>query len=380
MNKGNNILLLGAVNVGKVKLTPFQIFSLIILFELGSAIVFSIGVEAKQDAWIAILLGMVGSILLFFVYYYLFKQFPDLTLIEYIKKILGKHLGWVVGFLYTVYFLYIAVRVLRDFEDLIVTAILPETPAFIVGLLMTLTIIYVVYHGIEVLARTGEFYFLIFLLIGLVVNFLYLVSGVIDIENILPFLGEGWKPILDASFPQILTFPFGEIIVFTMLFPLLNNKKSALKVAIFGLVISGLLIAFSQMMNIAVLGVDIVERSSFPLLSSISKIQIGDFLERLDALAVISLIVGLFFKISIFTYAGVVGASILFKVKRYQTLLFPISMIVLGGSMSISESLAEHLDKGFAVVPDYLHLPFQIYIPLVLLVITIIRKKYFKTL
>lgn len=361
--------------MGKVKLTPFQLFALIILFELGSAIVISLGIEAKQDAWIAILLGLTGSILLYFIYYYLFRQYPNLTLIEYLEKILGKYLGWFVGFLYSLYFIYIASRVLRDFEDLALTAILPETPVFVVGLLMILTIVYVVYAGIEVLARTGEFYFLIFLLIGFVVNSLFVVSGEIEVKNFLPILGEGWMPVLTTAFPTVLTFPFGEIIVFTMLLPLLNDKKSALKVGIIGLVISGFLIVFSTMMNIAVLGVDIVERSTFPLLSAIGKIRIGEFLERLDALAVVSLIVGLFFKISIFLYAGVVSVSHLFKVKKYQSILLPISIIVLVSSISIAENFSEHLKEGLEVVIYYLHLPFQVYIPVLLLVITLIKKK-----
>jgi len=361
--------------VEKINITPFQLFVLIILFQLGSAIVIAPGVEAKQDAWIAIVLGLSVGTFLFLIYHYLFRQFPDLTLTEYLPKILGKHLGWCVGFLYSLYFLYIGIRVLRDFGDLLVTAILTETPLFIISLLMTLTIVYVVYLGIEVLARTGEFYFLILMIIGFVVNGLFVISGEIEINHLLPVLGDGWKPIIDATFPTLVTFPFGEVVVFTMLLPLLKNKKSALKVGIIGLVFSGILIAFATMMNIAVLGIDIVERASFPLLSAIGKIQIGDFLERLDALAVVSLIVGMFFKIAIFLYAGVFGASILFKVKEYQKLLMPIGIVVLISSMAIAETFSEHLKIGLEIVPTFLHLPFQVYIPVLLVMITLIRKK-----
>lgn len=361
----------------KIKITPFQLFALIILFQLGSTIVINPGVEAKQDAWIAILFGLSGGVLLLLIYYYLYNQFPKLSLTEYLQKILGKYLGWLVGFLYTLYFLYIGTRVLRDFGDLLVTAILPETPLFIICLLMTLTIVYVIYHGFEVLARTGEFYLLLLMFIGLIVNLFFFISGEVEIENMLPILGEGWMPILSTAFPKVLTFPFGEMIVFTMIFPYLNNKKAALKVGVIGLVFSGLLITFATMMNIAVLGIDIVDRSTFPLLSAIGKIRIGEFLERLDALAVISLIVGMFFKISIFIYAGVLGASILFKVERYQVLLMPICIIVLVSSISIAENLSEHLEEGLEIVPYYIHLPFQVYIPILLLVITVIRKKLF---
>lgn len=360
----------------KVKITPFQLFVLIVLFQIGSTVIHAPGVDAKQDAWIAILLGLSAGVLVYLIYYHLYRQFPDLPLIEYLPKILGKYLGWFVGFLYSLYFLYIATRLLRTFGDLLVTAIFPETPLFIINLLMTLTIIYVISLGIEVMARTGEFYFLILMLIGFVVNVLFLVSGEIKIENLLPILGEGWMPVLTTAFPLVFTFPFGEMIVFTMLLPYLTNKKSALKVGVIGLVFSGVLIAFATMMNIAVLGVDIVERATLPLISAIGKIQIGDFLERLDALAVVSLVVLMFFKISIFIYAGVLGTSILFKVTKYQKLLLPISIIFLVGSISIAENFSDHLEEGLVVVPYYIHLSFQVYIPVLLLIITIIRRKF----
>jgi spore germination protein KB len=52
----------------KVQVNALQMFVLIVLFELGSAILFGPGSAAKQDAWITNLLGLAGGLLLFFVY------------------------------------------------------------------------------------------------------------------------------------------------------------------------------------------------------------------------------------------------------------------------------------------------------------------------
>ncbi|MEH7749512.1 GerAB/ArcD/ProY family transporter, partial [Neobacillus drentensis] len=62
----------------KAKISGFQLFVLIVLFEMGSALLLSPGSEAKQDAWIAILFGLVGGIIVFFIYYRLFMYYPDL--------------------------------------------------------------------------------------------------------------------------------------------------------------------------------------------------------------------------------------------------------------------------------------------------------------
>lgn len=53
------------------KISPHQLFSLIVLLELGTALIVPLGVEAKQDAWLAELLGLTGGIVLLLQYYYL---------------------------------------------------------------------------------------------------------------------------------------------------------------------------------------------------------------------------------------------------------------------------------------------------------------------
>ncbi|WP_216830966.1 GerAB/ArcD/ProY family transporter [Alkalihalobacterium elongatum] len=359
------------------KINAFQLFVLIVLFELGSAMVLGVGSAAEQDAWIVVLLGMSAGIILFFVYYYLYKQYPTLPLTDYLQLILGKYLGWTIGLFYVIYFLYIGTRVLRDFGDLLLSSTLPETPLFVINLLMICAIAYVLYLGIEVLARTGEFYLLFLLFIGFVTNILIFFAGIFEIDNLLPILGGGLKPVINHTFPTVFTFPFGEMIVFTMLLPYLNQQKTAFKVAISALTFSGVVLAYSACVIIAVLGADIASRSTFPLLAAVGKIRVADFLERLDALVVVTLVIGMFFKIALFIYVGVIGIKRLFNVKNHQKLVFPIGIIILFGSLGIAGNFSEHMEEGLNLVPYYLHLPFQVYIPLVLAFLVLIRKKLF---
>lgn len=45
----------------KAKISLYQLFVLILLFELGSAILVPLAIDAKQDAWLAILSGLIGG-------------------------------------------------------------------------------------------------------------------------------------------------------------------------------------------------------------------------------------------------------------------------------------------------------------------------------
>lgn len=359
----------------KVRISSKQLFAIIVLFELGSSLVVGLGLNAKKDAWLAILLGWVGGMSILWVYTSLFRQFPDLSLIGYLQTIIGKYVGWLVGLIYIVYFIYIAARVLRDFGELLFISAYDLTPLLVINCLMIVTIAYVLHKGLEVLVRTGEVFFIVLITILLLGSLLIVISGLIDVKNLLPFLEKGWKPVLKAAFPLTFTFPFGEMITFTMIFPYVNNSKNALKVSYGALTLSALILSFIAFINLGVLGVDIASRATFPLQVTVSKINIANFLQNLEVLSLLTLIIGGFFKISLFFHTAVIGAADLFQIEKKERLILPIGIVILLLSVQMAKSLTEHLNEGLKFVPQYLHLPLQTGIPLLLLIIVLVRKR-----
>ncbi|MFC7063388.1 GerAB/ArcD/ProY family transporter [Halobacillus seohaensis] len=361
----------------KAKVNGWQLFVLMFLFELGTAIVVSPGMGAKKDAWLAVLLGLIVGLLLFLVYYALYRLYPDLSLIGYAKKILGKYMGGVIGILYLFYFLYIAVRDLRDFGELLTTSTYTYTPLFVINTIMILTIAFVLWHGIEVLARTGEIFFAVLMLIGVVGTTMVLVSGQIDVNQLRPILEDGWGPVL-STLPVTSTVPFGEMIVFTMLLPYLNRPQIGIRVGWSAMSFSGILLIWVVSMEITILGVYIATRSAFPLLTAIGLIDMAGLFQRLDVAVVLTLMIGGFFKIAIFLYAALISATELFRVSKYTRLIFPFSMIVLLSSMTVADNFVHHLEEGHETLTVYVNPPVQLGIPLLLLAVALIRK-YFKS-
>ncbi|MBU8757652.1 spore germination protein, partial [Priestia megaterium] len=164
----------------KAKISASQLFILMVLFELGSSLLVPIAIDVKQDAWLAILLGMAGSFVLFLVYYKLHSYYPDLLPTEYMQKIMGKWIGSVLAFIYILYFMYDAARVLRDFGEMLLTFAYPDTPLFIANTLLMLVIIYTIRKGIEVLARSGEVLFIFMYILAIMGFILIVCSGLID--------------------------------------------------------------------------------------------------------------------------------------------------------------------------------------------------------
>jgi spore germination protein KB len=219
----------------------------------------------------------------------------------------------------------------------------------------------------------GEFYFAIIYIMALLGMLLIMFSGLIHLENLKPILENGLRPVLTMAVSQTLNFPFGEMIVFTMLLPYLNDQKKAKKICIGGMLLSGINIIITTVVNIAVLGEPLFSRSVFPLFSTISKIQMPYFIERLDVLFMLYLMIGGFFKISLYYYVSLMGTADIFKIKNHRRLAFPIGFIILFASITIASDYAEHIKEGELVVPIYLHWPFQIILPVLLLIIAFFR-------
>lgn len=359
----------------KAKIDGLQLFILIVLFEMGSAIVLPLGVQARQDAWISALGGMVGGLLLFFIYQRLYLYYPDKLMTTYIQDILGKFLGRIIGFIYVVYFLYLASRVLRDFGELLVTFAYPETPVLIINAIMMATLIYVLNKGIEVMARTSELSFVILYVLAIVGFILVFVSGLVKINHLRPMLENGIQPILKSVATETLYVPFGEMIVFTMILPYLNRSEKAKVVGLFATALSGINLTIITAINIGVLGVDLFSRAVFPLLATIQQIEVANFLERLDIFFLIALVIGGFFKIGLFFYAATVGAAEVFRISDYKKMVYIMGIIVLFASISIADNFFEHMKEGLNLVPIYLHLPFQIVIPFLLLIIAFFKNR-----
>jgi spore germination protein KB len=191
-----------------------------------------------------------------------------------------------------------------------------------------------------------------------------------------PVLENGWKNVLkEVIVGQTINFPFGEMIVFTMFLPYLREQKKALKACLGGMLLSGINIMVIAVVNISVLGTDLLNRVPFPLLATIRRVQFAGFIERLDSFFVLYLIIAGFFKIALYYYAAVIGTAGLFKLKKHQTLNFPICMIILFGSIKIASNISEHNYEGGKIIPFFLHWPFQIIIPIILVTIAFFRNK-----
>lgn len=352
-----------------------QFFILLILFEMGTSLVTTFSISAGKDAWLAILIGSLLGCLFFLMYYQLYQWFPEDSFTGYVKKILGKKLGTAVGYIYAIAALYISSRVLRDFGEVLLSSSYPETPLVIVHALMILVVIYAVNQGIETIARTAELTIMIVFILAIFGIVLIVLSGVMDIDRILPILENGFVPVLKTVVTETMNVPFGEVMIFTIIFPYLNNNRRMRIIGVGAMLLSGIMIAGTMLINILTLGFHVVEDSGFPLLATIQMISVADFIERLDVLFLIVLFIDVFSKLVLFFYFGLIGLTELFGLESHKQISYPIGMIVLFCSLTTATNYSEYAYQSINISARYFSFPLQVIIPLILLTIAFFKKR-----
>ncbi|MBZ4646965.1 MAG: spore germination protein [Petroclostridium sp.] len=353
--------------VKDVKISSIQLSFLIMGFILGSTAIVNPAAGARQDSWLAYIIGWAGGFILIGIYVHISILNVSKTLIEILKENFGKVLGSITAILYIWYFIHLAALVLRNFGEYMVTVIYPETPITFIMMCVALLIAYAVKNGLEVVARTSELF--VPLLPVTIIFIFFLLIGEYDINNFLPFLENGLEPVLKTAF-SVLSFPFGETVVFLMVFPCLNKRENIIKVSYLSVTIMGLITLNVILRFLLALGPDMFTRNFFPAQLTAELIPNVN----VDPLIGINLLIGGGVKISVCLYAAVMGIAQLFNLDDYKPFVLPAVAIVVTLSLWVYDNLFEMFRWATDIWPYY-SIPFQILIPLLLLMVSWIKKK-----
>lgn len=361
------------------RISLYQLFVLTVFFQIGTTIIFGFGAAAGRDAWIVTIISIFLGILAICIYLFLMDLNPGLTLVEWFPAQFGKWIGTPIAWLYPLLFLYEVGRILNDVKYLTTSIILVETPFWAVIILFLLAIAYIQFRGIEVLARVGEIFFPYFLLMIFGTIVIVLVSGILKVENLLPVLLNGWKPILETSFPLGASQGFAQTLELAMIWSLVYaNEAKIVKTTLLATTFSGIVILIIALVIIMGLGEFQYKTENFPMFSIVSRVDIEGVINNLDAFAALLFIISSFFKISLHMFFAIRGIQILTKMKNSQKLIIPIPIFSIYLGYSVSSNFQEHIKVGIEVFPYNLWIPLLWVLPVLLLVVTLIKKAFNK--
>ncbi|MFA5527039.1 MAG: endospore germination permease [Peptostreptococcales bacterium] len=350
-----------------VRISSIQLAFIIIGFTFGEAAILNPSSNARQDAWLVNVLALIGGLILVSVYTTISSLHPGKTLIDILRATFGRYAGNFVAILYLWYFIHVLSLVLRSFMEFMASTLYIRTPILFMAICLMIVALYTVKKGLEVIARVSEL-LVPMLIVTIIFLFLALITEY-DIQNFLPFLEFGMRPVLKASV-HMTTFPFGETVVFLMIFPHLNNKSQTFKISLFSILSIGIILLSVTTRDLLVLGPDMLERMTYPNYASTKMMPIID----IEAFIATNLLIGGGVKIVVLLYAISMGIAQFFKLDDYKPLVLPVSFICISLSLWIFDSLIDKILWEETVYPYYA-IPFQLIIPLLILIISLMKKK-----
>ena len=356
--------------MGKEVVSDKQGIALIVLFIVGSSSIFAQGLEAKKDLWLAFILGIIIVLPMAFIYARIHYIFPGKDLFDILEICFGKFFGKIMIVFYIWFVYFFAGDIFVNYGQFINVVSFDETPQIILIICLGILCCCAIKEGFENLGRFSEFfsYIVIFSLLIIVL----LLIPKMNKNNLLPVFSEGIKPVLEGAF-SVFTFPLVQIVVFTMVFSKFKTKKSSYKIYIMGLLIGATYLAVLSITNILVLGIDTATNEIYPSHATISKIDVGNIIQRIEVIATAIFILGGFVKISLLLLCACKGVSKIFGFKDYRLFIIPISLLTINLSYFQYESTMYYFRFNRDIWPYY-HFPFQVIFSIVIWIIAEIKK------
>lgn len=352
------------------RLTSSGLGAVMVMFLVGSSLTVPLAAVAGHDAWISILLSLALSFGIIWMYSTLCQLYPGKTIIEIGGELFGVWIGRLLGICYAWYAFHLGVLVLRAFTEFISMVALPKTPPLAISAAMVAIVLWVAYMGIEVVCRCS-LAILAFVFSEGIISLIFMGKD-FQPENLLPVVDRGWMPIMQGM-TELVGFPFGETILFAMIIPQLNKIESARKTLLWALVAAGSLLLLVNVRNTLILG-EISSKLIYPSYTAYQYISIADFFERVEPIAIVTWMMGGFIKLSVCLIVCAKSISTVLSGKRFRTYLVPLAILMLEVSRFIYQNNTE-LIRFATKVWQWYSMPFQIIIPLLLLLAAYIGKR-----
>jgi spore germination protein KB len=328
-----------------------------------------------RDMWISGIISVFTVLPLIIIVIRIGKDFPGKTITEYSTKLLGRVLGKVLGLLLAIYFFLSASSSITMYVHHLTGFLLPETPFLVVTLLHVFIICYLVWEGPEVIARISVFAFAMAIIFFVIVSAASLSE--INIDRILPIFDSGILPVLSSS-RDTDTFIGVSPLIAAMLLPMVNDQKKALGAAVSGLFIGSFFFILYFIVELMVMGPQVVAMMRIASMDFVRAIQITQYLHRFE-----SFMVALWYW-SIMIQAGIVAFCSLESFMQTTGIKkkSPFLIITFGLMLIASTYYIGHNDVIFLRIREhiweYISLPVDFGVPLLLLFALGVKKIFIK--
>lgn len=280
----------------------------------------------NQDTWIMTFVSLIYTFIAMIPILFLANKFTDYSMIGYTKLLFGNTMGKILGILYGLNFMMIAINGITIQSELVASTILTSASNITIIIFMIITCIYLVSRGIITFTRSTEFLTPVSMFV--IISLLLLGVNNVDFNIIFPVLKD--SSLMDISDGAIrLAFFYNDIFLLAMLVPELENKKNINKIFIISTTLSLLFLAISILMVFGTVGIEFARHSNFPFLLYTRTINSFKIFERIESIFVLVWLITSLTRIAGFIYIATRSFRELFNKKEEEKpILFIVGAIV----------------------------------------------------
>ncbi|KQX44666.1 GerAB/ArcD/ProY family transporter [Paenibacillus sp. Root444D2] len=344
------------------------------LYQLGSALLIlpaALAGISKQDAWISVVVA-IGLFLSFSpVYIKLASQMKGNDVIVHLTYLIGRFPAKISLFFFLMCFPFLTFTlVLDDLGAFLTTSIIPETPNEAIYLLMIIAVICVVRAGVTVAGRVAELLFFAYLIL-IIIGYSGLLP-VFKIDNILPILEYGFKPVIHGSL-LLLAFPYLEGVLFLFFAPHVQDQTKWKSIILKSTMMSGITFLVITLLVIGTLSEGVTANLTYPSYFVLRTVIFADIYERFEQLFAVLWYITIFFRLSLLLHVVSHGLAGIFQLKNAKSLTIPLSFIAFTSAKDIFPNYPAVM-LAFQVWPFYI-LIFGMLLPIVILILGWMKRR-----
>ena len=246
---------------------------------------------AKQDAWIAPIIGMIIGFIPLIVFIKLMNYKKDSNINDILYEqfgILGKGISLLICIM-------IAFYIIVNFYNLtnfISSEYLYSTPKFFIAIMFVIPILYALIHPLQTLTRS-------IMIFGYIAFFLFII-GLIGLsfqtmpENIMPILVHGIEPVLQASFYDICYIILPLFLLTIIPKKDIRNNEKLTKRMIITYILSSLIICIITYVVLSVFGIELSLLYQYPIYNILKRISLLSIFDRIESIVAIMWILFLY--------------------------------------------------------------------------------------
>lgn len=355
------------IKIGTLEAIGFMIVVMInrIILNTPKEIINSTG----TSAWVNVIVVSIVAIIFVLIICRLYKNFAGQDIIDISKYLGGNVLKIITSIIFFSLFVFTSVVVLRNFSDSLQTIFLENTPIAYIILFFAIAMIIANKLGITSIIKINVA-IIILILLNVIIIFLLPISH-FNISNLLPVLGYGTNETFFSGLTNL--FAFSGIAYLYFIMPFLYKPENFKKIAITAVIISSIYLFLSVISLLGLFSYLITSEDVLSILLITRIISFGTFIQRIDAVFVLTWILTFMSYLSILLFFAMHTLKKITNVSNHNGMVYSIMALIVGLAL-LPKNIIEvnFLENN---ILKYLILIFIFVFPFILLVLANLKYK-----